>query len=98
MFTATIELDLLLGDIRSLKQKRSIVRPLIAEIRKRHEVSVAEVGFHDLHRRVQIGAAVCATTAAHCQAVLDSVERLVEGHPEVEILSGHRQLHGGEDD
>lgn len=98
MFTATIEVDLLLGDITSLKQKRSIVRPLLAEIRRRHEVSAAEVGFQDLYRRALLGVAVCASDAAHCQEVLDTVERLVANHPEVEILSVRRRCHGGEDD
>ena len=38
------EFDYLLGDVHSLKQKRSVVRPIVAEIRRRFEVTVAEVG------------------------------------------------------
>ena len=32
MYVGTLTCDLLLGDVRSLKQKRSAVRPVIAEL------------------------------------------------------------------
>ncbi|NEE00032.1 DUF503 domain-containing protein [Phytoactinopolyspora halotolerans] len=98
MFVGTLSLDLLLGDVRSLKQKRAVVRPIIAEVRRRHEVSVAEVGHVDLYRRAEIGVAVVAGEAAHCRTVLDSIERLVAARPEIELLSAHRRLRSDEDD
>ena len=55
MFVGALELDVLLGDVHSLKQKRSAVRPVIAELRRRFEVSAAEAGHLDLHRRALIG-------------------------------------------
>jgi uncharacterized protein YlxP (DUF503 family) len=97
MFTGTLSLDVLLGDVRSLKQKRSAVRPIVAEVRRRFEVSVAEVGHLDLYRRAEIGVAVVSAEAGHCREVLDAVERLVAGRPEVELLSAHRGLWGGDD-
>ena len=35
MWVGALQFDLLLGDVHSLKEKRSLVRPLIAEVRKR---------------------------------------------------------------
>ncbi len=93
MWIGWIELDLLLGDVHSLKQKRSVVRPIVAEIRRRFDVSAAEVDHLDLHRRAGIGAAVTAADRAHVVEVLDAVERLVASRPEVEVLSArHREL------
>jgi len=43
MWMGALELDLLLGDVHSLKEKRSLIRPLIAEVRKRFELSVARL-------------------------------------------------------
>lgn len=54
MFIGALEIDLLLGDVHTLKQKRSVVRPILAELR-RFSVSAAEVGGHDLRRRAVIG-------------------------------------------
>jgi uncharacterized protein YlxP (DUF503 family) len=99
MVTATLRLDLLLGDVRSLKQKRSVVRPIVAEIHRRFgaSVAVAEVGHLDLHRRAEIGVAAIAGDGAHCRDVLDAVERLVAAHPEVQLLATSRRQHGDDD-
>ncbi|CAM2941461.1 DUF503 domain-containing protein [Saccharomonospora xinjiangensis] len=97
MFVGTLELDVLLGDVRSLKQKRSAVRPIVAELRRRYEVAVAEAGHLDLHRRSLLGVAVVAADASHVRDVLDECERFVAARPEIELLSAHRRLLGPDD-
>lgn len=97
VFTGTLTLDVLLGDVRSLKQKRSVVRPIVAELRRKLEVSVAEVGHLDLYRRTEIGLAVVSADAAHVHRVLDTAERIVAARPEIELLSARRALHRGDD-
>jgi uncharacterized protein len=97
VFVGSLELDVLLGDIHSLKEKRGVVRPLVAELRRRFEVSVAEVDHLGLHRRAVIGVAVVATEPAHCTEVLDACEHLVAARPEVELLSARRALRGSDD-
>jgi len=83
----------LLGDVRSLKQKRSVVRPLVAELRRRFPgVAVAETGHLDLHRRAEIGIAVVSATAANATEVLTDCERIIAGHPEIELLSARQRL------
>ncbi|MBW0017136.1 MAG: DUF503 family protein, partial [Mycobacterium sp.] len=39
MWIGWLEFDVLLGDVRSLKQKRSLVRPVVAELRRKLSVS-----------------------------------------------------------
>jgi uncharacterized protein len=92
-----LEFDLLLGDVRSLKQKRSLVRPVIAELQRKFNVSVAETGSHDLHRRAGIGLAMAAADRAHAVDVLDAAERLVAARPELELLSVRRDLRRSDD-
>ena len=97
MYTGTAVFDLLLpSDSRSLKAKRSYVRPIVAALR-RFEVAAAEVGLMDLHGRSEIGVAVVAADPAHVTEVLDTCERLVFGRPEVEVLATRRRLHGEDD-
>ncbi len=97
MWVGVLELDLLLGDVHSLKQKRSVVRPVVAEIRRRFEVSAAEAGHQDLHRRALVGVAVVSRDPGHCREVLDACERLVADRPELELLSAHQRLVGPDD-
>jgi len=97
VYTGTAVFDLLLpGDSRSLKGKRSYVRPIIAALR-RLEVAAAEVGALDLYGRAEVGVAVVAADPGHVRAVLDSCERVVAHRPEVELLSVRRRLFGDED-
>lgn len=97
MYTGTAIFDLLLpGDSRSLKTKRSYVRPIVAALR-RFEVAVAEVGALDLVGRAEIGVAVVAADTGQVRQVLDSCERLVAARPEVELLSVRRHLHNDEE-
>ena len=98
MYTGTLHLDLLLGDVHSLKGKRAVVRPIVAELRRRFEVAAAEVGDLDLHRRALIGVAVVAADAAHCSQVLDACERMVAARPEVDLLAARRRFHSEEDE
>ena len=97
MFTGALTADLLLGDVHSLKGKRAVVRPIVAELRRRFAVSAAEVGDHDLHRRAEIGVAVVAAGAGQVTDVLDACERLLAERPEVTLLSTHRRLFSGSD-
>jgi uncharacterized protein YlxP (DUF503 family) len=98
MFAGVLSLDLLLGDVHSLKEKRGIVRPIVAEVRKKFEVSAAEAGHLDLHRRALIAVAVVAADRGHCVDVLEACERLVAARPEVELLSARQQFIGEEDE
>ena len=98
MWIGWIEVDLLLGDVHSLKDKRSVVRPLVAELRRRFEVAAAEVDALDLHRRASVGATLVAADRAHVVQVLDAVETLVAQRPEVELLAAHRSVTSSTDE
>ena len=98
MYIAALTLDVLLGDVHSLKAKRAVVRPLVAELRRRYPgVAVAETGHLDLHRRAEIGVAVVSATAATAMSVLIECEDLVARHPEVELLSARQRLFNEEE-
>jgi uncharacterized protein YlxP (DUF503 family) len=98
MWIGWLEFDVLLGDVRSLKQKRSIIRPVVAELQRRFAVSAAETGCQDLHRRANVGMAVVSADRRHVVEVLDAAERLVASRPEIELLSTRRGLRRSTDD
>jgi len=97
MWIGWIEFDLLLGDVHSLKEKRAVVRPLVAELRRRFQLSAAEVGHLDLHRRALIGIGCVGADHGHLSEVLDSAEVLVAGRGEFELLSAHRGFSRSDD-
>jgi uncharacterized protein len=93
VYVGALTLDVLLGDVRSLKQKRSVVRPLVAEVHRRFPgVAVGETGYLELHRRAEIGIAVVSSTAANVRQVLEECERFVAARPEIDLLAARQQL------
>jgi uncharacterized protein YlxP (DUF503 family) len=98
MWIGWIEFDLLLGDVHSLKDKRAVIRPILADLRRSTEASVAEVGVQDLHRRADIGVGVVAAGADRVTELLDRAERLVAGRPDITLLSARRRLRQSDDD
>jgi uncharacterized protein YlxP (DUF503 family) len=93
VYVGALTLDVLLGDVRSLKQKRSVVRPILADVHRRFPgVAVGETGHLDLHRRAEIGVAVVSSTAANAVQVLEACERFIAGRPEIEMLSARQRL------
>ena len=97
MWIGWLEFDVLLGNVQSLKQKRSAIRPLVAELQRKFSVSAAETSSQDLYRRAGIGVAMVSGDRSHAVDVLDAAERLVAAHPEFELLSVRRALLRSED-
>ena len=98
MYVATGEFDLLFGDVPSLKVKRSLVRPIIAEVRRRFEVSCSEVGDADLLRRAVIGVASVSNDAGVAREAVQRCEEFLAARPECEMLSaGVRVFRPSED-
>src|SRR4051812_50118453 len=95
MVVGMIVADLLLGDVHSLKEKRGVVRPIVAELRRRFEVSAAETGHQDLFRRAGGSVALVAGEHAHVTDGLAACERLLARGPGVEMfLAPTPVLHG----
>jgi uncharacterized protein YlxP (DUF503 family) len=86
MHAAALRIDLYLRECRSLKAKRSVVRPIVEGLRKRYRVSVSEVEQQDTWQRAVVGVAAVAPSHSHLTEMLHQVERFVWSFPEVEVL------------
>jgi uncharacterized protein YlxP (DUF503 family) len=92
VYAGILSVDLLLHT-RSLKEKRSVVRPLVSHLRREYAVAAAaaESGHLDLTGRTQLGVAVVAPDMAHCRDVLDRCERWLATEPHVQFVGAERR-------
>ena len=90
MHVGAVEFDLHIPEARSLKAKRSVVKPIVEGLRRRYQVAVAEVGHQQQWQRALVGVAAVASTAGHVGEVLDEVERFVWSFPEIEVIEADR--------
>jgi uncharacterized protein len=90
VYVLALEVDLHIGEARSLKAKRSVVKSIVDVARGRYGVASAEVGHLDVWQRALLGFAAVGGSAGHVTDVIDEVERFVWSHPEVAVLSAER--------
>jgi len=67
-----------LHDCRSLKGKRKILKSIIARVRNRFNVSVAEVASQDAHQRAEVGFALVGNDQRLVNAKMDKILNLMD--------------------
>lgn len=82
--------ELRLPGCRSLKEKRSRLRPVVDRVRHRHHTSVAEVDGQDDHGRAVIEVAVVADAPARAEELMDGLERLVWSAADIDVVAVDR--------
>jgi uncharacterized protein YlxP (DUF503 family) len=87
VIVGTLVLDLYIADALSLKDKRQVVKSLTARVGDRFNVSVAEIGALESHRRATIAAASVANSREQVDRVLNAVLRFCESDPRAEIVA-----------
>jgi uncharacterized protein YlxP (DUF503 family) len=90
MHVATLTIELHLADCSSLKQKRSRLKPLLAQLHRTFNVSAAEVGDNDHHRSAVIGVVIVSNDGRHAERVLAGIPAWIEKHrPDLQIVDHH---------
>jgi uncharacterized protein YlxP (DUF503 family) len=82
-------LELYLAGVTSLKEKRSILKSMLARMRQQFNVSAAEVAKNDMHQAAVIAFAVVSNSTRHTQESLDNVLRWIETTCLDVIVSAH---------
>ena len=92
MKVATIEFRLHAPWVHSLKEKRMIVKSLVAKLQNKFHVSAAETGEQDVHQFVVIGVAAIVPHNAMADSLMDEISEFVENNTEAEIVSEEREI------
>lgn len=91
MTIGTLEIRLNAPWVHSLKEKRMIVKSIIAKIRNKYNVSVIEMEDQDLHQSIVIGIACLAANNAQMDSIMDNVISFIEDNTEAEIIDIRRE-------
>jgi len=85
MRVGTLLVTLRLESASSLKDKRRVLKGLLETVRRRYNVSAAEIADLDRWRVATVGFACVSNDGAQCNRVLDTVLDHLERLPEVEV-------------
>ena len=78
--------------VHSLKEKRLIVKSLIAKLQNRYHVSAAEIEDQDVHQMIVIGVAAIVPHNAMADSLMDDISLFVEENTDAEILDEEREI------
>ncbi len=92
MRVATIIFKLHAPWVHSLKEKRMIVKSLIAKLQNRYHVSAAEIDEQDTHQLIVIGVAAIVSHNAMADSLMDDISHFVEENAEPEVIYEEREV------
>lgn len=92
MIIETLEIRLYASWVHSLKEKRMIIKSLIAKLRNKFNVSIAEVDDQDVHQSIVLGLACVAGNTALADSIMDNVITFIENNSETEFIGIQREL------
>ena len=78
--------------VHSLKEKRMIVKSLIAKLQNRYHISAAEIEDQDVHQMIVIGVAAIVPHNAMADSLMDDISLFVEENTDAEILDEEREI------
>nr|WP_283246049.1 DUF503 domain-containing protein [Bacillus suaedae] len=80
----SVRLELMIYDVQSLKEKRSVLKSLQTRIKQRFNISVAETAHHDVWQRAELTLVTVSNDRAVCDRELQRALALIDGQPEAE--------------
>lgn len=92
MLIATAQIKLYAPWVQSLKDKRMIVKSILAKVHNQFNVSAAEVDEQDVHQIIVIGVASVAGSSAQADSIIDHVIGYIENNTEAEITEIQREI------
>lgn len=78
--------------VHSLKEKRMVVKSLIAKTQNKFNVSIAEVDEQDTHQTIVLGLACVAGTAALGDSMIESILLFIEHNTDAELMDVQREI------
>lgn len=78
--------------VHSLKEKRMIVKSLVAKIQNQFHVSAAEVEAQDVHQTIVIGVASIVPHAARADQFAEELVRFVEANTEAQLMEAETEM------
>ncbi|WP_174613322.1 DUF503 domain-containing protein [Virgibacillus ihumii] len=78
------EVEFMLYEGHSLKQKRSVIKRLMAKLHNELNVAVTELDYHDLWQRTKLGVVTVSNDLTHVEQIMQEVFRIMDTFTELE--------------
>ncbi len=92
MNVGILQVSFSLERVRSLKEKRHVVKSILGRVRAEFTVSAAEVDDQDLWKSAVLGFAAVSSDATYLRGQLDTLLDFLRRHPEARVIDHEIEL------
>ena len=86
MHVLIVEITLRASWVKSLKEKRMVVKSIVQKLKNKFNISVAEIDEQDVHKTVVIGIAAICGSSAQADSTMEHIIFFVESNTDAEII------------
>lgn len=92
MIIGSATVEFIVYDANSLKDKRKVMKSLIAKLQLKFNISVAEVDLNDKWRHGVIGFACVTNDTVHANKMVSNVLNYIEDDPRIEVIDSFIEI------
>lgn len=78
------EVECMIYDVHSLKEKRSIIKRLIHKVKSEHNIAVSELKYHDIWNQIGLGIVTISNKRTHAEQLMQNTLKKIDAFGEVE--------------
>jgi hypothetical protein len=87
-----LKLSLYIHNTQSLKEKRKVVKSIVAKVHKRFNVSIAEVGSNDKWQMIELGISTVGNDRRFVNSALDNILSFLDSLYLGEIIDSNIEI------
>ena len=92
MFIAALQIELLIPDSSSLKEKRMVVKSIKQRLQNKYNVSVAEVDYQDLWQRALLGIAMVSNERRFLNDAMNKILNFVDDQDRAQVIDHQLEI------
>ncbi len=92
MVVGTLKISLYIYNPQSLKEKRKVVKSIVAKVHQRFNASIAEVGSNDKWQLIELGISTLANDRRFVNSALDTILSYIDSHYLGEIIDSNIEI------
>ena len=86
MFIGCLQVELLIPDSASLKEKRMVLKSIKQRLSNKFNISVAEVDHQDLWQRATLGIAMVSNENRHITQAMDKILNFIDEQDQSQVV------------
>ena len=92
MVIGAMKIELYLHDNHSLKGKRKVVKSMLGKVKRKFNVSIAEIGSNDKWQKIELGISTVGNDRRHIDSSLTNVLSFLESLYLAEIIDSKMEI------